>query len=177
MLDPEMIRKLKILNAFQFVFMVVAPLLGLFYFSIGAKFLFYVTLCAALLMVPALFLARKARSLTWAGNYFILVLWITLLMISWHTGAATQEGVLRPSWIMNAALVLLAVFLNGYLWGTVWTCLTFLEMGVMIYLFRTGFQFPDVMPVEIAPVYSLGSYLLGLLSIISFAFSKAGTNR
>lgn len=170
MLDPEKIRKLKILYSFQFVFMVVAPLLGLFYFFIGAKFLFYITLCATLLMFPAFFFVRKTRSLPWAGNYSILILWITLLVISWNTGAVTQEGVIRPSWTLNAGLVLFAVFLNGYLWGTVWTSLTFMEMGVMIYLFRAGFQFPNVIPIEISAVYSLGSYLVCLLAVIALAF-------
>ena len=110
MLDPEKTRKFKILNSFQFGFVFVAPLLGLFYFFVGAKFLFYVTLYAALLMVPAFFLIRKTRSLPWAGNYVILILWITLLIIGWNTGAVTHEGVIRPTWILNAGLVIFAVF-------------------------------------------------------------------
>ena len=162
--------KFKVLKDFQVGFMIFAPFLGLFYFFFGSKYLFYVTLCAAFLMFSAFFIFRKTQRLPWAGNYSILILWITLLIISWNTGAVTHEGVIRPSWILNVGLVLFAVFLNGYLWGTVWTSLTFIEMGVMIYLFRTGFAFPNVIPIEISAVYSLGSYLVCLLAVISLAF-------
>ncbi len=168
--DPEKVRKFIILNIFLLVFMIVAPLLGLFYWAIGARYLFYATLCAALLMVPAFFLLRKTKSIQWVGNFVILVLWGSLLYISWNTGAVTHEGVLRPSWILNGGLILFAIFLNGYLWGTVWISLVFAETGVVVFLFRRGYSFPDVIPNELSAVYALGAYMLSLLALISLAF-------
>ncbi|MCK5487610.1 MAG: hypothetical protein KAI86_15440, partial [Desulfobacterales bacterium] len=37
---PEKIRRIKVLNLFELVFVIAAPLLGLFYYYVGAFFLF-----------------------------------------------------------------------------------------------------------------------------------------
>ncbi|MFH1490696.1 MAG: PAS domain S-box protein [Pseudomonadota bacterium] len=168
--DPETIRKIKILNIFQLVFIMTAPLLGLFYFYIGAILLFYVAIIAGLLMVTSLLLLRKTKNLLWSGNVALLVVWAALLILSWNSGAVTFDGVIRPAWLLNAGLVLFAIFLNGYLWGTVWTTVVFLETGLVIYLFRTGYLFPNLIPQEISTVYSLGSFLVCLLAILLVAF-------
>ena len=168
--DPETIQKIKVLNIFQLVFIMFAPLLGLFYFYIGAIFLFYVIIGAGLLMIPSIILLRKIRNITVIGNYAIFIFWATIFILSWNAGAITQEGVIKPLWIMNAGLILLAIFLNGYPGGTVWATLIFVETGVVVYLFRTGYSFPNLIPPEISPVYSLGTYSICLLIIFAFAF-------
>ena len=61
LLDPEKIRKIKILNIFQLAFIMIAPLLGLFYFYIGAILLFYVMIIASLLMIASLLLLRSGE--------------------------------------------------------------------------------------------------------------------
>ena len=77
---------------------------------------------------------------------------------------------IRPAWILSAGLILLAIFLNGYLSGTVWATLVFVETGIVVYLFRNGYQFPNLIPPEISTTYSMGTYLICLLAILSFAF-------
>jgi PAS domain S-box-containing protein len=168
--DPETIRKIKTLNIFQLVFIMFAPLLGLFYFYIGAIFLFYVIIIAGLLMIPSILLLRKTKNIVLIGNYAIFVVWATILIFSWNTGAITPEGVIMPLWILNAGLILLAIFLNGYFGGTLWATLVFLETGLVVYLFRTGYSFPNLIPAEISPTYSLGIYSICLLVILVFAF-------
>ncbi|MBW2205697.1 MAG: PAS domain-containing protein [Deltaproteobacteria bacterium] len=168
--DPETIRKVKVLNIFQLVFIMMAPIVGLFYFYVGAIFLFYVVIIAGLLMGTSIVLLRKTKSLVYGGNYAILILWGTFLVIAWNTGAITFEGVIRPIWIINGSLILFAIFLNGYQWGTIWTTVVFVETGLIIYLFRNGYLFPNLIPPDISPVYSLGTYLVALLAILLFAF-------
>lgn len=168
--DPETLRKFKVINIFQIVFIMMAPFLGLLYFYIGAVLLFYVAIMAGLLMISSLLLLRATKNLALGGHYAILIFWTTLLVVSWHTGAISYEGVVKPSFIMNAGLILLAIFLLGYPGGTVWTTVVFLETGLFVYLYRNGYQFPDLIPPEIGPVYSLGAYLVALLSILLFAF-------
>jgi len=168
--DPETIRKIKILNIFQLVFIMLAPLLGLFFFYIGATPLFYVPTVAGLFMIPGILLLRKTKNMMLVGNYAIFILWGTISVLAWNTGSITLEGVIRPAWILSAGLILLAIFLNGYLSGTVWATLVFVETGIVVYLFRNGYQFPNFIPPEISTTYSMGTYLICLLAILSFAF-------
>ena len=80
--DSDTIRKLKILNLSQFVFIMLAPLLGLFYFYIGATPLFYVPTVAGLLMIPGLLLLRKTKNMMLVGNYTIFILWGTISVLA-----------------------------------------------------------------------------------------------
>ena len=168
--DPETVRKVRVLNICQIIFIMMAPILGLFYFYIGAILLFYVVIAAGLLMVTSIILLRRTKALVFGGNYAILILWGTFLVIGWNTGAITFEGAIRPIWIMNASLILFAIFLNGYRSGAVWTTAVFVETGLIIYLFREGYLFPNLIPPDISTVYSLGTYLVALLAILSFVF-------
>ena len=168
--DPDTIRKVKILNIFQLAFIMLAPLLGLFYFYIGATLLFYVPTVAGLLMIPGIILLRKTKNMMLVGNYAIFILWGTISVLAWNTGSITLEGVIRPAWILSAGLILLAIFLNGYMSGTIWATLVFVETGIVVYLFRNGYQFPNLIPPEITTTYSMGTYLICLLAILSFAF-------
>lgn len=168
--DPEATRKIRVLNSLAFIFILSAPLLGAFYLYIGARSLFYVTMISGLLMVSAAVLLRWKKNITLAGNYALLILWSTLLIISWNTGAISYGGVIGPSWVLNGGVILLALFFHGYLWATIWAILVFLETGLIIYFFRLGYYFPNLIPPQIMEVYSLGAYLLSLLAVLSFAF-------
>lgn len=168
--DPETLRRFKVANSFQLIFIMIAPFLGLLYFYMGALHLFYVITGAGLLMIASLILLRATKNLAVGSHFGILIVWISLLFISWYTGAVSYEGVLGPTFILKAGLILLAIFLLGYPGGTVWTTVVFLETGLIVYLHRSGFHFPDLIPPEIATVYSLGTYLVALLSILLFAF-------
>ncbi len=168
--DREKARKIKILNVFHLIFIVMIPLLGFFYYSIGIIILFKVTIIAAVLMISSLLLLRKTKNMMLVGNYAIAILWATLFILAWNTGAITFEGTIAPSWILNGGLILLAIFFNSYLGGTIWSTIVFIETGLVIYLFRAGFQFPNFIPPEMSAVYSLGSYLICLLVILAFAF-------
>lgn len=168
--DPERTRKFKAANVFQLVFIMTAPLLGILFFYIGAIQLFYVVIIAGLLMVSSLLLLRVTKNLMLGGHYAIFILWCTLLIISWHTGAVSFEGVIKPAFVLNAGLILLAVFLMGYSGGAIWTTVVCMESGLLVYLFRTGYPFPDLIPPDIAPVISLGAFWVALMSILLFAF-------
>jgi PAS domain S-box-containing protein len=168
--DLQRIRKLRVLNTVHLVVIMSAPLLGLFYFYIGAIILFYVAVTVGVLMATSLFLLRKTKSVQWVGNYAISILWIFVFILSWNTGGMTYEGVLNPSWMLMGCLILLAVFLMGYLHGTIWTVVAFLEIGLIVYLYRIRFQFPNVIPYEIAAPYHLATFLVGFLVMILMAF-------
>ena len=169
-LDLETTRKFRVLNLFIFILILFSPCLGLFYFFIGADLLFYATIVAGLLGVSAIILLRKTENLKIAGNYAFFVLWATFLIIRWNTGAMTEGGMILLSWIWNAVLILMAIFITGYLGGTIWATLIFVETGLAVYLFRGGYHFPNLIPPEISPIYSLGTYLSGLLAILLIAF-------
>ena len=168
--EPDTIIKIKILNISQLIFIILAPLLGLFFFFIGAIPLFYVTIIAGLSMIPGILILRKSKNTVLVGNYAIFIIWATLSILAWYTGAVTYEGVIRPSLVLHAGLILLAIFLNGYLSGTIWATIVFLETGLIIYLYRVGYQFPNLIPLEISAIYSMGSYFICLLAILAFAF-------
>ena len=168
--DPETISRFKVLNVFLLILILFSPCLGLFYLFIGADLLFYATIIAGVLGISAVILLRKTTKLMVAGNYAFFVLWATLLIIRWNTGAMSEGGMILLSWIWNAVLILMAIFITGYLWGTIWATLIFVETGVAVYLFRSGYKFPHLIPPDISPFYSLGAYLSGLLVILLIAF-------
>ncbi|MEW6666809.1 MAG: PAS domain S-box protein [Thermodesulfobacteriota bacterium] len=168
--DPETLRKFKVLNAFQLAFAVLAPFLGLLYFYVGAVLLFFVVVAAGLLMIVSVAVLRATRNLVLGTHLAIFLLWATLLAVAWQTGAVSFDGVIKPLLILNAGLILLAVFLLGYPGGAVWTTVVFVETGLFVYLYRTGYQFPDLIPPDAAPLFSLGGYLVALLAILLFAF-------
>lgn len=116
-LDLETTKKFRVLNLFIFILILCSPCLGLFYFFIGADLLFYATIIAGLLGVSAIVLLRKIKNLAVVGNYAFFVLWATFLIIRWNTGAMTEGGIILLSWIWNAVLILMAIFITGYLWG------------------------------------------------------------
>ncbi len=168
--DLEIIKRFKVLNVFLCIIILLSPCLGLFYSFIGADLLFYTCIGAGILGISALILLRLTKNLIVAGNYAFFVLWAAFSIIRWNTGAMSEGGLILLSWIWNAALILMAVFITGYLWGTIWGSLIFVETGVALYLFRSGYTFPNLMPPDISPIYSLGTYLSGLLVILLIAF-------
>ena len=168
--DPVITAKIKALNIFQILFMMLAPLLGLYYFYMGAIPLFYVTTIAGLLMVPSIIVFRKTQNVVFISNYCLFVLWATLFILSWNTGAVTSGGVIRPSWILNMGLVLLALFFGGYLWGIIWVALVFVQIALLLYLIWIDYAFPNFIPEQSTPLYTLGTLIFGLLSILAVAF-------
>jgi len=67
-------------------------------------------------------------------------------------------------------VILLAVYVSGYRGGAVWASVVFVETGVGVYLYQKGHVFPNLIPMDVLHVYSLGSYLTGLLALMLFAF-------
>ena len=168
--DTETLRKVRVLNIFELVFVIVAPLLGLFYLSIGAPLLFYISIIAGLTGLGVMLVLRLTKNLTLSSNFAVFILWALFIIIRWNSGGMSPEGLTLLSWVWNAVLILLAIFLTGYMWGTIWACLVFVESGLSVTLFRTGHHFTNLIPPEISPIYSLGFYLTGLLAILLFAF-------
>ncbi|MCD4717098.1 MAG: PAS domain-containing protein [Desulfobacterales bacterium] len=168
--DIDTLRKVRVLNIFELVFIIVAPLLGLFYLNIGALLLFYICVIAGLTGLGVMLVLRLSKNLTLSSNLTVFVLWAVFIIIRWNSGGMSPQGLILLSWVWNAVLILLAIFLTGYMWGTIWACLVFMESGLSVILFRTGHQFINLIPPEISPVYSMGLYLTGLLAILLFAF-------
>ena len=168
--DAETLRKVRVLNIFELVFVIVAPLLGLFYLHIGASLLFYISIIAGLAGLGMMLVLRLTKNLTLSSNLAVFILWAVFIIIRWNSGGMSSEGLILLSWVWNAVLILLAIFLTGYMWGTIWACLVFIESGLSVTLFRTGHHFANLIPPEISPIYSLGFYLTGLLAILLFAF-------
>ena len=168
--DPDIIRKYKVLNIFQLALIMLAPIMGLFYFYIGATPLFYTSIATGIFMIGGIALLRKTKNIVLVGNYAVFILWATISIIAWNTGAISFEGVINPSWLLNAGLILFAIFLNGYLSGTIWATIVFIETGIIIILYRNGHQFPNLISPEITATYFMGTYLICLLAILLFAF-------
>jgi PAS domain S-box-containing protein len=168
--DPQRIRRLKVLNAVHLVVILSAPFLGLFYFHIGAVVLFHAAVVTGLLTACSLLLMRRTKSVTLHGSLVIAILWGVTFLISWNTGGITYEGVLNPSWILKGCLILLAVFLMGYLHGTLWTLVAFLDIALVVYLFRIRFPFPNLIPYPIAASYHLATLFIGFLVMVLMAF-------
>lgn len=168
--NSETLRKLRILNTFHLVVMMTAPLLGLFYFYVGALILFHVTILTGLLMISSFIVLRKTRSLLLGGHYAIAILWAFLFLVSWNTGAITFEGVIHPTWILNGSLILLAVLIMGYFHGSLWTMVMFVQVGLVVYLYQSRFQFPNLLPMEMTALYHLGTFMVGFLVLVLFAF-------
>ena len=169
-LDQEKLRKAKFLGLFLIVFILAVPLIGLYYYiTLQSVLLLYVTVFGSLLMVVSGILLRLTRNVVVAANFTIFVFWGTLLMFAWHTGGISREGLIHPLWLMNGAVILLAMFLNGFVGGTVWATIVFVEMGLVIHHFPTD-RFLSPIPFETTAVYALGSFLLSLLMILLFSF-------
>lgn len=177
--DNTLKRRYKVLNIFQLAVIMLAPIAGIFYFYIGAMFLFYMAIAAGILMAGGIFLLRITKNLTISGNYAVFIYWAVISLISWNTGAVSHQGLLSPSWMLNAGLILLATFLNGYLYGMIWGAVLILQTGFVLYLFRTGFNFISLLPDGATVTYSLISYIPALIFILIFALlferERAGT--
>jgi len=168
--SPDTIRRIRVLNLFELVFVIAAPSLGLFYFYIGAYPLFFISAVAGLLGVGTILLLRITRNPDLASNCAVFIFWSTILIIRWKTGGMSGDGLMLLSWVWNGTVILLAIFLIGYKGGAIWACLVFIESGFCMFLYKGGHSFTNLIPPAISTVYSLGSYLTGLLTILLFAF-------
>lgn len=168
--DSETLRRIKVLNVFLLVLALATPFVGLFYFYIGALFLFYTCIVTGLVGLLLIAILRMTKSPRLVGNLAVFVLWGTLALIRWYAGGMTSGGLILLTWVWNAVLILLAIFMTGYLWGTIWSSLVFIETGIAVSLFRSGRELTNLVPPDISPLYALGAYLAGLLAILLFAF-------
>jgi PAS domain S-box-containing protein len=169
--DPDVLKKHKVLNIFQIVMIIIAPLSGLFFkISTGDALLFYTSVFTAIFIAIGMILLRTTKNLVIGGNYTNLILWTFISIISWKTGAISIDGIINPSWILNTGLILLAIFLNGYLSGTIWAAVIFIQTGAIIFFYRQGHIFTSVIPPEMTATYFMGIYLICLLVILLFAF-------
>ena len=159
LVPAETLKRIKVLNLFELVFSIAALSLALFYLFISAFFLFYISVIAGLLGIGVVLLLRTTKNLVLTGNLAVFILWLLLIGIRWNTGGISVSGPLLLIWIWNAVLILLAIFLTGYMWGTIWTCLVFVESGIAISLFRAGYNFDNLIPPDISSTYALGFYL------------------
>jgi len=168
--DVRAVKRVRILNVFLLIFIIVTPLFGIFYSLVGADLLFFTTIIAALLGVSDLLILRKSKNAIFAAHYGFFILWSTLLIIRWNTGGMSVGTLMPLSWIWSAVLILMAIYITGYLGGTIWTIVIFVETGTAIHFFRKGYEFSNLIPSEIVTTYALGAYLLGLLVILLIAF-------
>jgi hypothetical protein len=173
--DSEIARRMRVLNLFHLTFIVIAPPLGLFYFYIEAITLFHSTVAAGILMILSMVLLRKTKNIPWCGNLAIFVVWASLFVIVWNTEAITIEGMINPGLILNAGLVLLAIFFGGYLWGTLWTIVVFLETGLIVSFYLIDL-FPNQIPVQIQRSIIWAPFLIALtvMVLLAFLFERKG---
>ena len=168
--DSEIVTRAVVLNAFGMAFVPLSLLLALFYSHMGAPLLCYAALVAGLLGIGVILLLRWTRNILLSANMALFILWALLVVIRWHSGDLSAKGLVFLPWVWNAVLILLAIFLTGYKWGSIWACLVFLESGLMVALLRSGHEFQSLIPPHISSIYFFGFYLTGLLSILLFAF-------
>ena len=46
----------------------------------------------------------------------------------------------------------------------------FVQVGTIVYLYQIRFQFPNLLPIEMAALYHLGTFMIGFLILVLFAF-------
>jgi PAS domain S-box-containing protein len=168
--NPESDRRIRFLTAFEVVFVAASAGLGLLYYDLGAPSLAYASFIFGVMSIGILAILRLTWNLSFAGNGAVFVLWAFLFAIRYQTGGTSGEGLALLNWIWNGVVILLAVYVSGYRGGAVWACLVFVETGVGVYLYQKGDTFPNLIPMDVLYVYSLGSYLTGLLVLMLFAF-------
>ena len=115
--DVRAAKRIRTLNVFLLIFIIVTPVLGVFYSLLGADLLFFTTIIAALLAVSDILILRKSRNIPFAAHYGFFILWATLLVIRWNTGGMSVGTLMPLSWIWSAVLILMAIFITGYLGG------------------------------------------------------------
>lgn len=169
-LDRTTSAKIRALSSYFLVLALTSPLLGIFYGYIGIRPLIILCLSASGLAAGGLIALRKVRNLEVMGNFGIFILWGLLILIRWHTGAMSAPGPELLAWVWNTVMILLAVYMTGFLWGSIWSCLVFVESGFAALLYKTGHHIPEVIPRSLAAAYGLGAYLLALLTVLLIAF-------
>jgi PAS domain S-box-containing protein len=167
-------RKQKVLHIFALWFTLLLPLLGLTYWYIGSPALFSLCMIAGCMGMGLIFLGKMTKNVSVTGNIALLVFWATLAAIKWQSGLLSAGDLILLAWVWNAVVILLAIYLTGYFWGTMWAGFVFVESGLAVYFYRIGHSFTSDVPPEYATIYSLGAYLLGLLTLflIAFLFEK-----
>jgi PAS domain S-box-containing protein len=163
-------RRGRVLNAALVTFVLLTFSSGLFFHHMGAALLSWICLGAAFLGILNFLLFRWTENLLASGNTAVFLLWGTLALIRWTGGPVSADGLILLAWVWNAVVILLGIFLSGYRWGSLWACLVFLESGLSIHLFRTGYAFGHSSPFDISTPYALGFHLMGLLAVLLLAF-------
>ena len=169
-LDKETSHRIRTLAVFLAVLSLASPLLGVFYHIINAPLLSIACFAASGLSILALVALRKLRRPELFANFGIFLLWALLVMIRWKTGAMSAQGPELLTWVWNTVMILLAVYLTGFLWGSIWASLVFVESGLAALLYKAGHQVEQVIPPSMAASYGLGAYLMGLLTVVLVAF-------
>jgi PAS domain S-box-containing protein len=71
---------------------------------------------------------------------------------------------------LNGSLILLAVLIMGYFHGSLWTMVMFVQAGIIVYLYQSRFQFPNLLPMEMTALYHLGTFMIGFLILVLIGF-------
>ncbi len=169
-LDKDISTRIRTLSSFLLILTLASPLLGVFYHYINIQNLAYACYGAGVLALLALLGLRQTRRPDLIANFGVLILWALMVMIRWKTGAMGAPGPELLTWVWNTVLILLAVYLTGFLWGSIWASLVFVESGFAALLYKTGHRVPQVIPESMAASYGLGAYLLALLTVLLIAF-------
>ncbi|RLB23810.1 MAG: hypothetical protein DRG71_05700 [Deltaproteobacteria bacterium] len=162
--------KIRILTSFLAILSIFSPLLGIFYLYIQAPTLPGVCFAAGVVAFLSLLGLRRFKKAEVFANLGIFVLWAVLLIIRWKTGAMSAPGPELLTWVWNTVMILLAVYLTGFLWGSIWASLVFVESGFAALLYKTGHHIDQIIPQSMAASYGLGAYLLALLTVLLIAF-------
>ncbi|RLB17203.1 MAG: hypothetical protein DRG63_04105 [Deltaproteobacteria bacterium] len=170
LLDRGASAHVRAVAAFLLVLSVGTPILGVFYYVIHINLLFYVCLTTSGLGIISLLVLRKTRRFEALANFGVFLLWALLIIIRWQTGAMSTHGLELLSWVWNTVMILVAVYLTGFLWGSIWASLVFIESGFAALLYKTGHHMEAAIPQGMSAPYGLGVYLVALLVVLLIAF-------
>ncbi|RLB33965.1 MAG: hypothetical protein DRH12_17865 [Deltaproteobacteria bacterium] len=169
-LDRNTSSRIRTVTSFFLVLALLTPPLGIFYRAVGISKLSTVCFAASGLAVLGLILGRKGKNPDLTANFGIFTLWGLLVIIRWETGAMSVPGPELLSWVWNTVLILVAVYFAGFLWGSIWASLVFVESGFAALLYKTGHNIERAIPQGMAASYGLGAYLLALLAVLVICF-------
>lgn len=138
--NQDNFKKSKLLLRTTVIFSIVGVLYGTLYatrlnFIVGAKFLY--TMSVVNLFGIALF--YFTQNVRIAGNYLSLMLGISLVFLSYHSGGLYASS---NSWF--SILVLVSLLISGYRSSIFWGVAALIYLGVLVKLTASGHAFPEL---------------------------------
>lgn len=131
-----------------------------YYLRYEAKILAMCCLFATIAGMLLPFFMRKIKSYVIVANYIILVLFLTVLALSFFTGGIKASSI----WWVGLIPVIAALLLNGF-YSVVWFVISVIEILILVYMKRHQLLPDSVIPPEGVDQFLVTSTVFGIFLI------------